>query len=66
MKNTNTIAITIESLKSIKGDVNKNVATYLKQRGINVLDADVVVTCPSEPGRIWVKRPGKSSVDAYG
>lgn len=60
------ITITIESLKSIKGDVNRKVATYLKQRGINVVDADVIVLCDREPSRCWTKRPGQSSCVAHG
>lgn len=62
----NQITIDIESLKSIRGDVNKKVATYLKRRGIKVLDADVIVLCPNDPGRVWVKKPGQSAVTAYG
>ena len=60
------IHITIETLKSIRGDINKKVATYLKQRDIKVLDADVIVTCANEPGRCWIKKPGQSSCIAYG
>jgi hypothetical protein len=60
------IEITIESLKSIKGDVNKKVATYLKSIGENVKDADVIVLCPNDPGRCWVKKPGQTACTAYG
>jgi len=60
------ITITIESLKSIRGDVNKKVATYLKNNGIKVIDADVIVTCVNEPGRCWIKKPGEAACTAYG
>jgi hypothetical protein len=60
------ITITLESLKSIKGDVNKKVSTYLKQHGISVVEADVIVLCANEPGRCWIKKPGQTSCVAYG
>lgn len=60
------IEITIDTLKSIRGDINKKVSTYLKARGINVIEADVIVTCTTEPGRCWIKKPGQTSVVAYG
>ncbi len=60
------IQISIESLKSIRGDINKKVSNYLKQQGIKVIEADVIVTCDQEPGRCWVKKPGQTSCVAYG
>ena len=60
------ITITLESLKSIRGDINKKIATYLKQRGISVVDADVIVLCENEPDRCWTKTPGQTSCVAHG
>ncbi len=60
------ITISLESLKSIRGDVNKKIATYLKAQGIKVIDADVIVLCDREPGRCWIKKPGQTSCVAYG
>lgn len=60
------ITLTIESLKLIKGDVNKKVATYLKSQGLSVIKSDVIVLCQQEPGRCWIKPIGKTSVIAYG
>jgi hypothetical protein len=60
------IIITIQNLKSIKGDVNKKVSTHLKSIGEKVIDADVLVLDEQERGRCWVKRPGQTSVIAYG
>ena len=60
------ITIKIESLKSIRGDINKKVATYLKQRGIDLVEADVIVLCDREPRRCWTKKPGQTSVVAHG
>lgn len=62
----NQITIQLESLKSIRGDVNKKVAAHLKRHGINVREADVIVLCHSEPGRCWTKKPGETSVTAHG
>lgn len=62
----NQITITIESLKSINGDVNKKVSRYLKSKGLSVLEADVLVLDKSERGRCWVKKPGQTSCVAYG
>jgi hypothetical protein len=60
------ITINIESLKSIRGDINKKVSTYLKSLGLKVIDADVIVLCDSEPGRCWIKKPGQTVCVAYG
>jgi hypothetical protein len=60
------ITITIDSLKSIRGDINKKVSAYLKNIGVKVVDADVIVICPSDPGRCWTKMPGQTSCVAHG
>lgn len=65
-KAMNQITIKLESLKSIRGDVNKKVSTYLKRRGISVVEADVIVLCDAEPGRCWTKKPGQTAVVAHG
>lgn len=57
--------ITIE-IDRMPADMNKFVAQQIKQRGLSVVDADVQVMVKSEPGRTWVKRPGQTSVTAYG
>lgn len=58
--------INLRDLKSIRGDVNKKVSTYLKSRGVRVIDADVLVLCDTEPGRCWTKRPGETACTAHG
>lgn len=59
------ITIELDSLKSIRGDINKKISTYLKSQNLNVLAAYALVICQAEPGRCWVKYPGKSSCTAY-
>ena len=59
------IMITIE-IDRIPADMNKFVAQQIKQRGLSVVEADVQVLVKSEPRRTWVKRPGQTSVTAYG
>ena len=61
----NQITIRIESLKSIRGDVNKKIATYLKTLGIRMIDGDVIVLS-NDPGRCWIKKPGATACTAHG
>lgn len=60
------VVITIESLKGIRGDVNKRVSNFLKSAGLSVLNTKVQILCEREPGRTWIKPAGKPSCVAYG
>ena len=60
------ITITIKSLAAINGDVNKKIASELKKLNKPVQESDVIVLSTEEPGRLWVKKPGRTNCTAYG
>lgn len=66
MSKAEKFTIYLSDLKSIRGDVNKKVATFLKSHGVSVVDADVLVLCDNERGRCWTKPSGKTSCVAHG
>ena len=55
----------IEITSAQVSNVNRAMSNAVKALGLRVVDAGCVITCP-EPGRCWTKRPGQTSVTAYG
>lgn len=53
-------------LPTMPTDMNKAVAENLKAAGMSVKDTQATVTVATEPGRMWIKYAGQTSVTAYG